>query len=36
MIHVILYELGTYDDWFLKNRTNGPYLIGPDGLYSPG
>jgi anaerobic selenocysteine-containing dehydrogenase len=33
MIHVIFYELGTYDAWYLENRTNGPYLIGPDGLY---
>lgn len=33
IIHCILYELGTFDAWFVKNRTNGPYLIGPDGYY---
>jgi anaerobic selenocysteine-containing dehydrogenase len=33
MIHSILYEIKTVDEWFLKNRTNGPYLIGPDGYY---
>jgi len=33
MIHTILYELKRYDDWFIKNRTNGPYLIQPDGYY---
>ena len=33
MGNVILYELNTYDDWFLKNRSNGPYLIDPDGNY---
>ncbi|MBI3016278.1 MAG: molybdopterin-dependent oxidoreductase, partial [Candidatus Tectomicrobia bacterium] len=31
--HVILYEIGRYDADFLKTRTNGPYLIGPDGHY---
>jgi len=33
MIHVIFYELKKYDEWFVKNRTTGPYLIGPDGYY---
>ena len=33
MVHVILYELKRFDEGFVKNRTNGPYLIGPDGLY---
>ena len=34
MVHVILYELKRFDEWFIKQRTNGPYLIGDDGLYS--
>ena len=29
ILHTILYEVKTYDVWFVKNRTNGPYLIGP-------
>ena len=33
ILHTILYEVKTYDVWFVKNRTNGPYLIGPDGEY---
>jgi anaerobic selenocysteine-containing dehydrogenase len=33
IIHSILYEVGKFDVWFVKNRTNGPYLIGPDGHY---
>jgi anaerobic selenocysteine-containing dehydrogenase len=33
MIHTIFYELKKFDEWFVKNRTNGPYLIGPDGHY---
>ena len=33
LIHTILYEIGRMDDHFLKWRTNGPYLIGPDGYY---
>ncbi|MFC1910537.1 molybdopterin-dependent oxidoreductase [Chloroflexota bacterium] len=33
MIYTILYELKKFDEWFVKNRTNGPYLIGPDGYY---
>ena len=34
MIHGILFELEKFDEWFVKNRTNGPYLIGADGLYA--
>ena len=33
MLNVILNELGTYDADFLKEHTNAPYLIRPDGYY---
>jgi anaerobic selenocysteine-containing dehydrogenase len=33
ILHTILYEVKTYDVWFVKTRTNAPYLIGPDGEY---
>lgn len=33
MCNVILNELSIFDDAYLKARTNGPYLIGPDGRY---
>jgi anaerobic selenocysteine-containing dehydrogenase len=35
MLNVMLYEIGTdkLDVWSIKNRSNGPYLIGPDGDY---
>lgn len=35
MLNTMLYEIGyqKLDMWFVKNRTNGPYLIGPDGEY---
>ena len=35
MLNVMLYEIGTdkLDVWSIKNRTNAPYLIGPDGDY---
>lgn len=33
MAHVMMHEGLEMDEWFLKNRTNGPYLIGPDGNY---
>jgi anaerobic selenocysteine-containing dehydrogenase len=33
MTNVIINELQTYDVWFLKNRSNSVYLIGPDGNY---
>lgn len=31
LVHVILHELGTVDEEFLLNKTNAPYLVGPDG-----
>ncbi len=34
MIHGILFEVKKFDEWFVKNRTTGPYLIGPDGYYA--
>lgn len=33
LLHTILYEIKTFDEWFVKNRTNAPYLIGADGDY---
>ena len=34
MVYVLMYELGVQDSEFLKNWTNGPYLIGSsDGYY---
>ncbi len=33
MCHVITNELGKYDETYLKNKTNAPYLIGPDMKY---
>jgi anaerobic selenocysteine-containing dehydrogenase len=33
MVNVLLNEKGIYDAEFLKKKSNGPYLIGPDGLY---
>jgi anaerobic selenocysteine-containing dehydrogenase len=33
MVHGILYDVRRFDEWFVKNRTNGPYLIAQDGLY---
>jgi molybdopterin-containing oxidoreductase family molybdopterin binding subunit len=33
MVNIILNELEIYDADFIKTRTNGPYLIGPDMLY---
>jgi anaerobic selenocysteine-containing dehydrogenase len=33
MVNVLLNELEIYDVDFLKKKTNGPYLIGPDGRY---
>src|SRR3972149_2903007 len=33
MLNVLLNELGLYDGEFIKKFTNGPYLIGPEGLY---
>lgn len=31
LAHVILFELDTYDEWFVKNRTNAPYLMNVEG-----
>ncbi len=36
IVHTMLYELNTFDMGFIKKRTNGPYLIGADGLYVRG
>jgi len=33
MAHVMLHEIQVYDEWFLKNRTNAPYLVDADGEY---
>ncbi|MBI4527452.1 MAG: molybdopterin-dependent oxidoreductase [Deltaproteobacteria bacterium] len=33
MLHVLLNELGIYDEKFLKHRTNAAYLVRPDGGY---
>jgi molybdopterin-containing oxidoreductase family molybdopterin binding subunit len=33
VLHVLLNELGLYDETFLKHRTNAPYLVGADGRY---
>jgi anaerobic selenocysteine-containing dehydrogenase len=33
MIYVMLHELKRFDEDFVRRRTNGTYLIGPDGLY---
>jgi molybdopterin-containing oxidoreductase family molybdopterin binding subunit len=33
MANVIVNELGTYDAYYLKAKTNSPYLIGADGYY---
>jgi len=33
MSNVILNELGIWDPIYLKTKTNGPYLVGPDGRY---
>ena len=33
MLNIILNELKTWDDVFIKTKTNGPYLIGPDKHY---
>ncbi len=33
MLNVLLNETGIYDREYLREHTNGPYLIGPDGHY---
>ena len=34
MTHVLLHELDRYDEWFLRVRTNSPYLLTEDGNYA--
>lgn len=34
MAHSMLHEVKVFDEWFLKNRTNAPYLIDPKGQYA--
>ena len=33
MVNVLVNEMGVYDADFIKRRTNGAYLVGPDGHY---
>jgi anaerobic selenocysteine-containing dehydrogenase len=33
LVNVMLNEIGKYDEPYLKNKTNAPYLVGPNGLY---
>jgi anaerobic selenocysteine-containing dehydrogenase len=33
MSNVIVNELGIWDPTYIKTKTNGPYLVGPDGCY---
>jgi anaerobic selenocysteine-containing dehydrogenase len=33
MCNLLLNEHGIYDPWYIKQKTNGAYLVGPDGLY---
>ncbi|UCF57568.1 MAG: molybdopterin-dependent oxidoreductase, partial [Deltaproteobacteria bacterium] len=33
LVHVIIHEIGMYDEEFLKKMTNSPYLVGPDGYF---
>ena len=33
LINILLNDLRIFDAWFIKNYTNGPYLVGPDGLF---
>ena len=33
MLYIILHELNIYDISFIKERTNSPYLVGPDGYW---
>ncbi len=33
MINIMLNEMKVWDDYFIKHKTNGPYLIGPDKHY---
>lgn len=34
LMHSLVFEHNLYDKEFLKQRTNAPYLIGPDGTYA--
>lgn len=34
MLYTIIHELGRYDEDFLKEMTNAPYLVGPDGYFT--
>jgi anaerobic selenocysteine-containing dehydrogenase len=31
--YVIVHEIGVYDKEFIRNKTNGPYLVGTDGTF---
>jgi molybdopterin-containing oxidoreductase family molybdopterin binding subunit len=33
MCNIIVNDIGSFDDRYIKLKTNGPYLIGPDGRY---
>ncbi|HEX9909202.1 MAG TPA: molybdopterin-dependent oxidoreductase [Thermoplasmata archaeon] len=33
MSNLLVNEYGHFDPWYLKWKSNGPYLVGPDGLY---
>lgn len=33
MCNIIVNDMGTYDEEFLRDYTNGPYLVGPDKLF---
>nr|NIR12533.1 molybdopterin-dependent oxidoreductase [Desulfobacterales bacterium] len=33
MANIIINEIGVYDEMYIALKTNGPYLIGPDGRY---
>jgi molybdopterin-containing oxidoreductase family molybdopterin binding subunit len=34
MVHCLLNEFGIYDAEYLKSKTNGPYLVRPDGTHA--
>ncbi|MBI4332640.1 MAG: molybdopterin-dependent oxidoreductase [Chloroflexi bacterium] len=34
LIHVVMHELKTYDEEFLKGMTNSPYLVDPKGYFA--
>ncbi|MFZ7104246.1 MAG: molybdopterin-dependent oxidoreductase [Peptococcaceae bacterium] len=33
LAYVMFYEIEKYDEWFIKSRTNAPYLINEEGWY---